>query len=240
MRKSSVALAALSAASFVCLATAAQADEQYNQDLAYPGVYFGHGNDTSPQQFTTNTLDGVEIALRSKISGSQAGQIVPIGNTYFIPLGSFFNFDYSYNPTAGGTLSRPISETAPSIIALITVQDVGNGHVASFDPSLIPDNCTDVAGNPNCSGVGPAGGYQNSEKISFGFIDPTYNKNHNDTFHITYTVTGLDDGPLTVTNTVVVGAGAPEPASWALMILGFGGVGATLRRSRKAAAAATA
>jgi hypothetical protein len=30
----------------------------------------------------------------------------------------------------------------------------------------------------------------------------------------------------------------PEPASWALMILGFGGVGAALRRPRKATAAA--
>jgi hypothetical protein len=32
--------------------------------------------------------------------------------------------------------------------------------------------------------------------------------------------------------------GIPEPASWALMILGFGGAGATLRRRRGAAAAA--
>jgi hypothetical protein len=216
-------------------AAPAQADEQFNQDLAGPGVYFGSGNGTSPQQFTTNTANGVEIALRSKISGSQAGQIVPTGDTYFIPLGSFFNFDYSFNPNADGGLSRPTEPNTPSITALITVLDVGNGHTATFDPSAIPDNALgDLFGAP--------GGYQNSEKISFGFLDPTYNKNVSDTFHITFTVNGLADGPLSVTNTVVLGAGAtvPEPASWALMILGFGGAGAALRRSRKASAVATA
>ena len=34
-----------------------------------------------------------------------------------------------------------------------------------------------------------------------------------------------------------IGEGVPEPASWALMILGFGGVGALLRRRREAAVA---
>jgi hypothetical protein len=236
LRRTSACFAAFSAVFAVGLASAAQADQQFNQDLAGPGVYFGSGNGTSPQEFTTNTANGVEIALRSKISGSQAGQIVPIGDTYFIPLGSFFNFDYSYNPTVGGVLSGPTDLNDPvaaGITALITVTDVGNGHTATFDPSAVPDNALgDLHGAP--------GGYQNSEKISFGFLDPTYNKNVSDTFHITYTVSGLADGPLTVTNTVVLGAGAPEPAGWALMILGFGGVGATLRRSRRTAAAATA
>ena len=41
-------------------------------------------------------------------------------------------------------------------------------------------------------------------------------------------------------NDVVVTGGVPEPASWALMILGFGSAGAMLRRARKAAATATA
>jgi hypothetical protein len=232
--KSSACIAAVSAAFAIGLASAAQADELFNQNLAEPGVYFGGGNGTIPQQFTTNTANGVEIALRSKISGSQAGQIVPTGNTYFIPLGSFFNFDYSFNPTIDGSVSRPSTPSiTPSITALITVLDVGNGHTATFDPSAVPDN---ALGGP----FGAEGGYQNSEKISFGFLDPAYNNNVSDTFHITFTVSGLADGPLSVTNTVILGAGAPEPASWALMILGFGGVGATLRRSRKTSAAATA
>ena len=35
-------------------------------------------------------------------------------------------------------------------------------------------------------------------------------------------------------------AGVPEPAAWALMILGLGGVGATLRRERRRIASLTA
>ena len=31
-------------------------------------------------------------------------------------------------------------------------------------------------------------------------------------------------------------AGVPEPASWALMLVGFGGLGAALRRSRRGCA----
>ena len=51
---------------------------------------------------------------------------------------------------------------------------------------------------------------------------------------------GTGAGGVSTNFELAAGAGAPEPASWALMILGFGGVGAALRRSRKAAAAATA
>jgi len=70
-----------------------------NTDLASPGVYFGSGNPNGA--FTVNTENGVELGLRAKISGV-APQITPIGNTYFIPLGATFNFDYSVNPNFGG------------------------------------------------------------------------------------------------------------------------------------------
>jgi len=47
---------------------------------------------------------------------------------------------------------------------------------------------------------------------------------------------GFDN--ITFTAPGVVGEGTPEPAAWALMIMGFGGVGAVMRRNRRAAVAA--
>jgi hypothetical protein len=51
---------------------------------------------------------------------------------------------------------------------------------------------------------------------------------------------GTGTGGVSTNFEVAAGPGVPEPASWALMILGFGGAGVALRRSRKAGAAATA
>jgi hypothetical protein len=56
--------------------------------------------------------------------------------------------------------------------------------------------------------------------------------------------TNLPDGQrmladnLTVNGSVLAAGGVPEPASWALMIMGFGGVGAAMRSRRKVALAA--
>lgn len=53
---------------------------------------------------------------------------------------------------------------------------------------------------------------------------------------------GTGDEGWGLENVLVTGAagGVPEPAAWALMILGFGGVGAVLRRRRDRVAALTA
>jgi hypothetical protein len=46
-------------------------------------------------------------------------------------------------------------------------------------------------------------------------------------------ITGPVAGDCLVRVCVGDGGGVPEPASWALMILGFGGVGAALRRQSR-------
>jgi hypothetical protein len=74
---------------------------------------------------------------------------------------------------------------------------------------------------------------------------------HTDTFEETKAFAGGGAGPYSVTtrytltaptrgnalSTVAI-AGVPEPGTWALMITGFGGAGAMLRRRRQAAATA--
>jgi hypothetical protein len=54
--------------------------------------------------------------------------------------------------------------------------------------------------------------------------------------------TNANTGPVgaTLSTITTVTGGIPEPASWALMIMGFGGIGASLRARRRVAAAATA
>src|SRR5258708_4418159 len=73
------------------------------------GVYFGSGNGALPQEFTVNTQNGVEIALRAHLSpnlgtaGPVPVQLVPTGSTYFVLLGDTFNFDYSVDPSVSGS-----------------------------------------------------------------------------------------------------------------------------------------
>lgn len=212
-------LAALVASALFTMTTAhqARASVAFNADLAAPGVYFGGGNGASPQEFTVNTENDVEVALRAKISNVLNQpinpQIVPTNNLYFIPLGSTFNFDYSVNPNIGGHVDLT------GVSQSLTITNLGNGAMYSFDPSLF-DNATNS---------GAPGAYQNSEKISFNFFNAgatspndnlMFNPNQNDTFKIV-----LDVGTTSVEEFVQIGSGVPEPSTWAMMILGFLGVG---------------
>ncbi|WP_372781963.1 PEPxxWA-CTERM sorting domain-containing protein [Phenylobacterium sp.] len=231
MNKRSIGLGALSAvaaaAAALVMSTSAQAQVVYNADLAAPGVYFGSGNPNGA--FAVDTVDGVEIGLRAKISGV-APQVVPVANLYVIPIGDTFNFDYSINPDVGGS-----QVSLASVTALLTVTNLANGHTFSYDPF-----------NPvfgNATSLSAPGAIQNSEKISFNFLGMGYDPNLNDTFNITLSLTGLPNGDTaSVTNIVQVGTGlaVPEPATWAMMIVGFAGIGAGLRRARKGPVSATA
>jgi hypothetical protein len=51
---------------------------------------------------------------------------------------------------------------------------------------------------------------------------------------VTITGTGTDYHPFGIDNlNFTVGGAVPEPATWAMMLLGFGGIGMAMRRSRK-------
>lgn len=217
MRQFKVILAAIAVAG---LASAAEASTVFNTSLSDPpGVFFGTGNFNDGYAVTTQ--GGLEIGLKSKIRGDATDSIVPVGDLYSIGLGNKVNFDYAVIP--GSIDLTGATQT-------LTILNVGTHQTFSFDPSLVGDNTKSGSA------------YENSEQLAFypvGFSTST-----NATYDVFLTISGVKglDGPVSVEDVIKVGAGGvPEPASWGLMILGLGGVGATLRRNRKSApVAATA
>jgi hypothetical protein len=207
------------AATCLLLAGGAQAAELVN------GAYYGTGNDYAPGNWTVNTQTAggstVELGLRGHVYQQPAQ--APAGNVYVIPLGSVISLDWSFDVLAGIYPS--------SLFSTLTITNLAGGS-ATYDALLTPDN----AQNPN-----GFGGEQNSLRLSFAFLngspvgDINYDANVDSTYNVTFTVTGTNLG--TVTNSIVLqqGAGAtvPEPGTWALLILGFGAAGATLRSRRQ-------
>jgi PEP-CTERM motif len=216
VRKTSVCLVALSAAAAFGLASAAQAGTTFDTSLSDPpGVFFGTGNFNTHYAVTTD--DGVEIGLKSKIRGDADDSIPAVGDVYAIALGNRVNFDYAVIPG---------SVDLSNATALLTVLNVGTGQAFSFNPAAVGDN-TDSGS-----------AYENSEQIAFFPVG--FNVSTNATYDITLSLSGVIDagGPISVENVVVFGSGAavPEPAAWAMMIVGLGGAGVALRRSRKTSA----
>lgn len=209
--------------------SSAQAAITYNADLAAPGVYFGAGNPNG--SFTINTVDGVEMGLRAK--EFMGPSPTPVANEYTIDLGKVISFDWSFNPGADGS---PIA--LGGLTSLMSITNVATGGSFSFNPFFVADNATNA---------GAPGGFQNSWRLSFGFLngsinpalDIDYDKNVDSTYKIDWTISGGAVGSMANSIVINQGAGAavPEPGAWALMILGFGGVGAVLRRRTRFAPA---
>jgi hypothetical protein len=183
------------------------------------GVYFGSGNGALPQEFTVNTQNGVEVALRAHLSpnlgtaGPVPVQLVPTGNTYFVLLGDTFNFDYSVDPSVSGS-----QVSLANVATSLTIKNLLTNASFTFDPS------SPLLGNATSSSV--SGGYQNSEKVSFAFLGLGYNPSLNDTYSITMSLANVP-GAGTISDQIFVEIGScfPEPATWAMMILGFIGLG---------------
>jgi hypothetical protein len=226
VKKSVLAGAAASVAFALAAASAAHAQAVSVPDTSLadpPGVFFGHGNFNTHYAVTTD--DGIEIGLKSKIRGDASDSIVPAGDVYTIAAGNKVSFDYSVNPNVGGSLVD-----LSNVSALITILNEGTGQTFSFDPGAVGDDSR------------AAGGYQNSEQLAFFPVGFTTTSQF--TYDVTLSLTnvGANHDSFSTTNIIKIGSGdaVPEPMTWALMLVGFGGIGATLRRARKSAAAATA
>ncbi len=197
----------------------AQATTTYNADLASPFVYYGTGN--SNGAFTVSSENGVELGLRGHVY--QKNPTAPAGAVYDFALGQTISFDWSFNPGADGS-----AISLDGVISSMTITNLGTGGSFTFNPSLLGDNAINT---------GAPGGYQNSWRLSFSFLNSTlgYNAGDNAGYKVSWDVSGTNIPAINDTIYLRQGTGAvPEPATWAMMVMGIGLVGAAMRRRVKA------
>ena len=140
-------------------------------------------------------------------------------------------------PTAGINMFAPhnsgSSDATYFETAIVTGTITGNGStpttltVSSDDDALVYLNGSYIGGNPGVHGV---------ETTNFNLG----NLNGSDSLEIFYADRAQDGAVLGIDVTGATISGAPEPASWALMLLGVGGIGAAMRMSRRKSDAALA
>ncbi len=175
------------------------------------GFHYGVGNDYTPANAAV--LTGVsELSLRFH----QTGQTAPLSDAngvYSFALGTTpISFDW-------GITNLAVKAFQPS---LITVTNIGTGQTASYDPFFV--------GNDNYTGIPNTA--QNSARINFGFLlGNGFTPNVDSTYRVSLT---SGNESLSVDAKLGLGATAvPEPATWAMMIVGVGAIGGATRRSRK-------
>ena len=197
------------------IASPAMAVDTITHDSApTEGWQYGSGNNYSPSNTTvlTDTANS-QLSLRMHQPGQVASPSDANG-VYSFALGTpSISFDWGIDQSPWeGTLADP----------LITLTNILTGQTVSYNP-LSP-------GNDNWSGTGANfGDSQNSERFTFGFLSGLgFNPNVNDTYSV-----NLSAGGHSLTTYAQVGTGAvPEPATWAMMLVGFGAIGFQMRRKR--------
>lgn len=210
MRKM-IVLAALAAAG---AATPAMAQVVYNS-APVDGFNYGTGNNYSPANAAVQTTPGgpyntpEELALRFH----QTFQNAPASDAsgvYSFALGTTpISFDWSVEGSQYN--------------ASITLTNILTGATVSYNPF--------TPGNDNYAPASDLDLAQNSERLTFAFLSGLgFNPNVNDTYSAT-----LTSGGQSLTAYAKIGSGAPavpEPATWAMMIVGFGAIGFTMRKHR--------
>jgi len=197
------------------IAAPALADTLTVNSTPADGFHYGSGNDYAPANAVvlTNPAGPYNPAGELALRFHQTGVAAPSSDAngvYSFALGTTpISFDWSVDGSQYN--------------ALITLTNLLTGDTVSYNPFF--------PGNDNYTDANDLDLAQNSARLNFAFLsglhfDPTVND--------TYSAT-LTSGGKSVTAYAQLGSGAPvpEPATWALMILGFGGIGFQMRRSRK-------
>jgi hypothetical protein len=244
---------ALATAAHASTVTVDSADNIYNLGGVSPGTTAASDGENAPQTgygavaidvtgLSSITFTGVTATwLQSPgvtLNGGTRNDPDGVGNSEDLLVSSLNGISGIHASTAGFLtgvfVGASVSSTAPSDLDF-TAGGLGTSF-ASLDPSLqqaffIGDGQTgDGSGATQTFyipmgattlylGVADACGYQGAPNGCY-----TDNEGY---FNVTTNGTTMSTG----------GSGAPEPAAWALMLMGFGGLGATLRLRRGQSAA---
>jgi hypothetical protein len=202
----------LAAVAVAAMATPALADTVAYNSAPADGWFYGSGNNYSPANTAVlTTTGGDQLYLRWHLRGAVAP--ASVGNTYSFALGTQpLSFDWGYDFNTG---SRGATATS-----LITIKNLKTGATVSYNPQF--------PGNDNAVGNGNV---QNSAHLGFAFLSGVgFNASVDNVYRVTLDVNGMSGGPQSFSVDAKLGAGVPEPASWALMIGGLGLVGGAMRR----------
>jgi hypothetical protein len=220
MRFSSLGLITLGAAlALTSFVSSASAVVTLNQNLASGWT---QGTGTSNGHFAVDTeANGVELGLRASIRGPGGGPITPTGNLYIAPVGStppgraLWNFEFSVNPGSFANTHSVLTITGP-------------GGTSPYNLQLITDNTPDG---------GPL--YQNSENLGFAFLGGPINFNPNASGIYIFDLKLFSSDDRQLGDVSIQVNAVPEPSTWAMLILGFAGIGfmAYRRKSRPTALA---
>ncbi|WP_237452017.1 PEPxxWA-CTERM sorting domain-containing protein [Qipengyuania algicida] len=177
--------------------------------------YFGGGNDYTPANTLVLTTDaGDQMYLRMH----QTYQPAPASDgsgVYSFALGTDpMSFDWGVD-----------NDSQSNITGLITMTNIGTGSSLSYDP-FFTGNDNELMDSST----------QNSFRLNWGGIG--FDPGVDDTYRVDLTINGLgSDTSRTLSVFAKLGDGAmgavPEPATWALMILGFGFIGGIQRKTRQ-------
>ena len=179
------------------------------------GFQYNIGNNYTPANATVLTNGNNELAVRFHQTFVAAP--ASVDGVYSFALGTTpISFDFSIG---GVTAGNDFDASG----ALIFLTNLLTSQTVSYNPLFVGnDNFTTASGD-----------IQNSARLTFGFLSGlNFNPNIDNTYRIDLTAGGN-----TVTSFAQIGAGAvaavPEPATWAMMLIGFGAMGVSLRRRRR-------
>jgi opacity protein-like surface antigen len=219
----------------LCIAVAAAllATPAVAQDAITPnsapreGWQYGHGNNYTPSNTlldATAVAQGDELALRIH----QTGEVAPAsnGNVYSFALGlptDQYSFDWDLGQFNHGADS-----------ALITLTNIGTGQTFSYNPFAV--------GNDNTAAYDAlTGSYSSQNSFRFNWAPIGFNAAANSSYSVNLSTSLGGNTQYSLTAIAQFGSGAnagvPEPATWAMMLFGFGGIGLAARRKQAPARA---